>query len=99
MNARVPSWIAVAVVSSAVACGSSSSNGKSSVTVDQACADIAQARCHLRSDCSVPEGETGLGFNVLENYGDLDTCLAREALGCQNGLAAPQNGNSPNNVE
>jgi hypothetical protein len=96
MNARVRSWILVAVVSSA-ACSSSNSN--SDVSIDQACADIAAARCHLRSVCSVPEGNSSTGANLLENYGDLDTCLGREALACKNGLMAPQTGNSATLVD
>ncbi len=80
----------------AAGCGSSHS---SSVSVAQACADLAMARCNLRSLCSLPDGFTGLGASVLENYGDLPTCLAREALACENGLSAPQTGNTPQAVE
>jgi hypothetical protein len=87
-----------AAVSAVAACSSSSSNN-SGVSIQQACSDVAQARCNQRSECSLPQGTTGTGFNVLENYGDMTTCLAREALACQNGLSAPQTGNSPATVE
>ncbi len=81
-----------------LAAGCSSSHS-SSVSVTQACADLAMARCNLRSLCSLPDGFTGLGANLLENYGDMATCLAREALACQNGLSAPDTGNNPAAVE
>ncbi len=80
----------------AIGCSSSSSSG---VSVDQACSDIAQARCNLRSECSLPDGADGPGFSLLENYGDLPTCLMRETQACKNGLAAPQTGQNPGAVE
>ncbi len=76
-----------------------SSSHSSAITAAQACADLAMARCNLRSTCSRPEGETGLGASLLETYGDLDTCLAREALACTNELDAAQTGASPAIVE
>jgi hypothetical protein len=81
----------------ALAC--SSSSGSSGVTIEQACAAVAQARCDLRSTCSLPEGAPGTGFTVLESYGDMATCVARETLACQNALSAPETGNSPAAVQ
>lgn len=57
------------------------------------------ARCALRSNCSLPDGVTGVGSSVVELYGDMATCLTREALSCTNGLAAPQTGNGPRAVQ
>jgi hypothetical protein len=94
-----PGWIAVGGVCSALAagCGSSSSPGTG---VAQACADVALARCSQGSECTLPEGTTGTGFNILENYGeDPQTCIARQTLACTDGLIAPGTGNSPTKVE
>jgi hypothetical protein len=60
-------------------CGSSTSN-------DQACSDLASARCAKRMSC----GST----SIQRVFGDLATCLAREKLACMNGLAAKGTGNS-----
>jgi hypothetical protein len=65
----------------------------------QACMDVAAARCNQRSACSLLSGDTGPGASVKHVYGDMATCVRREALICQNGLAAPQTGNSPAKVE
>ena len=61
--------------------------------------DIATARCNERSSCSALSSGTTPGFNLVRMYGDMATCIGREALACQNGLAAPQTGNSPALVE
>ena len=83
-----------------VGCGGSSGAGNSGVTAAQACKDVAQARCNEGSECSLPEGVIGTGFNILENYGtDPATCVARQTLLCTNGLMAPATGNSPAKVE
>jgi len=94
-------WIAIGGVCAALSigaagCGSISS---SSPSIAKACGDVAAQRCSERSTCTLPAGATGSGFNLLENYGDLATCLTREALLCTNGLMAPQTGNSPAKVE
>jgi hypothetical protein len=65
-------------------CGSSTSN-------DQACSDLAAARCAKRMSC----GST----SIQRVYGDLNTCLAREKLICVNSLAAKSTGNSAANAE
>src|SRR5512146_1889669 len=57
-----------------------------------ACADVAAARCNQRSTCTN-------GTGITRVYGDLATCLAREQLGCENGLAAKGTGNTPDRVE
>jgi hypothetical protein len=54
--------------------------------------DVARARCNLRSMCT-----NGAGITRL--FGDMNTCLAREKVGCLNGLGAPQTGNTPAAVE
>ncbi len=61
-------------------------------SADTACADIAAARCNERSMCTNTS-------SVTKVYGDMTTCLAREKLGCQNGLAAKGTGNTPDRVE
>jgi hypothetical protein len=79
--------------------GSSSGDGGPTVSADQACADLATARCGQRSMCSSHAGQAGPGANLVRTYGDMPTCITREALACKNGLAAPQTGNSPALVE
>jgi hypothetical protein len=49
--------------------------------------------------CSSRAGATGPGINVVRVYGDVTTCMTREALACKNGLAATDTGNSPALVE
>jgi hypothetical protein len=85
----------------AIGCGSSGSGGDAGPTVsgDQACTDLANTRCTERSMCSAHAGGTGAGASVVRMYGDIPTCITREALGCKNGLAAPATGNSPALVE
>ena len=80
-------WLAAA----ALGC-SSNSSGVSAAT---ACAEVAQARCTEGSVCSLADGVLGTGFNILANYGDLTTCVTRQTLNCTKALAAPQNGNTP----
>ncbi len=80
----------------AAGCSSSSASG---VSIASACADIASARCDQASICSLADGETGTGFNVLENYGSKETCVARQTLNCTNALNAPDNGNTPAQIE
>ena len=87
--------IGFAVVGFAVSgCGSTSGT-----SVQQACSDLAAARCNQRSTCTAIAGSTGVGASLARVYGDMATCLQREALACKNGLAAPQTGNSPTKVE
>ncbi len=61
-------------------------------SADTACSDIAAARCNQRSMCTNVT-------SVTKVYGDMTTCLAREKLNCQNGLAAKGTGNTPDRVE
>jgi hypothetical protein len=96
MPARFP-LLPILVVAVAGAC--SSVTVTSTITVEQACGELATARCTLRSNCSRPDGATGVGSSVLELYGDMTTCLARETLACTNGLSAPQTGNDPATVQ
>jgi hypothetical protein len=83
------------LASLSVDCGSNNSG----ISIAQACADVALARCNLGSQCSEPPGTPGTGFNILESYGDQQTCLTRQTLACSNGLMAPATGNSPAKVE
>lgn len=73
--------------------------GTSGPSIQQACMDVATARCTERSTCSSLAGATGPGASLIRVYGDMPTCLSREALACTNGLAAPRTGNSPAKVE
>jgi hypothetical protein len=61
-------------------------------SADQACSDVAQARCGKRMTCTN-------GAGITRTWGDMTTCLAREKLTCSIGLAAPSTGNSPSQVE
>jgi hypothetical protein len=88
-----PAWLVL------LAAGACQSRGPSGPTAAQACADLAMALCNLRSACSRPQGTTGVGAGVLEAYGDLQTCVAREALACASRLAAPKTGETPATVE
>lgn len=101
MKKRLPgsAWWSCGFGLAALAAGCGSSGGGSSVSVATACGDVAQARCYEGSVCTLADGQTGTGFNILENYGDMATCLTRQALNCTNALAAPQNGNNPTEVE
>ena len=100
MTARAPSLASlVAAALALLPTAGCSSGNSSSITIAQACADVAMARCNLRSQCTLPDGVVGVGANVLETYGDMPTCLQREALACTNGLSAPQTGNNPAAVE
>src|SRR5579862_4171772 len=92
-------WLAVAAAGCSSSGSSSSKDGGPSVGIAAACSDVAQARCNQGSECSLADGETGTGFNILENYGDSATCVARQTLNCTNALNAPQNGNTPTQIE
>jgi len=73
--------------------------GSSGPSADSACMDLAMARCTQRSMCSALPGAAGSGASLLRTYSDMPTCVAREALACRDGLAAPGTGNSPTKVE
>ena len=66
---------------------SSSTNGGSNVTAEQACADVAAARCQKLQSCN-PQG-------IINTYGDLATCQARQSETCVTNLGAPQTANTP----
>jgi hypothetical protein len=66
--------------------------GATSAAIDQACTDVAQARCQKRATCSN-------NVSITRTYGDMPTCLEREKLSCENGLAAPDSGNSASRTE
>jgi hypothetical protein len=71
----------------------------SAASIASACQTVAEARCSQQSSCSLPDGTTGVGFSLLDNYGDRATCIGRQVLACTNGLNAPQTGNSPAKVQ
>jgi len=73
--------------------------GGSGVSADSACQAVAMARCTQRSMCSALPRATDPGASLIRTYGDMTTCVSREALACRNGLAAPSTGNSPALVE
>jgi hypothetical protein len=73
-----------AIVSALILAGCGA-NGPSST---QACGDLAKARCARYAACSN-------GSYVTRTYGDMSTCITREALSCTLGEAAPQTGGSP----
>src|SRR5262249_29872119 len=66
---------------------SSSTNGGSTVTAAQACADVSAARCQKMQSCN-PQG-------IINTYGDLATCQTRQSETCVTNLGAPQTANSP----
>ena len=70
---------------------SSSTNGGSNVTAEQACADVAAARCQKLQSCN-PQG-------IINTYGDLATCQARQSETCITNLGAPQTANTPARTE
>jgi hypothetical protein len=87
-----------------VACSSAFTNEKDEPkaggpSASEACADIANARCALRSSCSSLPGAMGDGPNIVALYGDLATCVEREAMLCEHALEAPQTGNTPAKLE
>jgi hypothetical protein len=81
---------ALAVLGSSVllvlACSSSSS-----VSVTQACADVAAARCQKVQQCN-PQG-------LLNTYGDLASCESTQSTTCVANLAAPDTANSAAHTE
>ncbi len=78
-------------VAAVVPAACSSSNGNTNVTPEQACADLATARCQKMQQCN-PQG-------VLNTYGDLATCESRQAATCVTNLAAPQTANTAARTE
>jgi hypothetical protein len=67
--------------------------GGSGTSVNQACTDIATARCNKLASCTNVGNSTGAG--IVVQYGDLATCISRETMGCVNNLGAPHQGNNP----
>ena len=58
----------------AFGCGSTTSGP----SIQQACQDLAQARCDKRSSCTMLASATGPGASLVRVYGDMATCLQRE---------------------
>jgi hypothetical protein len=94
-----PSWRVSLGALAAVAAAGCSSSSSTGVSIATACHDVAVARCNQASSCTLADSEAGLGFNILQNYGSLETCVTRQELNCTNALNAPQNGNNPAQIE
>lgn len=69
-----------------------SGTGGSGPTVNQACNDIAMARCARLQACSN-------GALITTRYGDMNTCVTRIELNCKSSLTAPDTGASPATTE
>jgi len=67
------------------------------MTIAEACDDLAHALCNLRVTCTNAVESTG--SSLLRVYGDMDTCLSREALQCQNQAKATGSGSNPAHIE
>ena len=93
----------VGVVSLLISCGGVKSNNQvdasspgsdasvlDALTADQGCETQSNDRCMKLQMCSPVDLE--------KRFGDLATCEAREKLGCLAGLAAPDTGNSAEQV-
>jgi len=74
------------------ACGGGGSKPFGTVSAEQACADRAQTSCAKRATC------TG-GDNVRRVFGTMEACIGRVTLSCMQGLAAMNQGNTPELVE
>src|SRR5262249_38916453 len=81
--------IALAFAMSAPGCGSSVSDMQ--ITADEACTDLAHARCTHLASCSATA--------IALRFGDETTCEAQEKSNCISSLAAPSTGNSPTHNE
>ena len=68
-------------------CSSESSN----VSAQQACTDLAAARCQKMQQCN-PQG-------LLNTYGDLSTCESTQSSTCTTNLSAPQTAQTPAHTE
>jgi hypothetical protein len=68
------------------ACSSSSST-----SANQACSDLATARCQKMQECN-PQG-------VINVYGDLSTCESRQTSTCVTNLSLPQTANTAAHTE
>lgn len=63
----------------------------SDLSKDQACTDLATARCGQLMTCSAADLE--------KRWPDANTCEAREKLACMNSLSAPQTAATPTTVK
>jgi hypothetical protein len=71
--------------------------GSSGDSVTTACAVLAQSQCARRQACSntvYPDG-----VFIMNTYGDMPTCLARQELACVNNATAPGTGTSAGQLE
>ncbi|HUJ57282.1 MAG TPA: hypothetical protein VLX92_02270 [Kofleriaceae bacterium] len=68
-----------------------SATGRDAGDVAASCTALAQASCNLRQSCSD-------GGNITHSFGDMATCLQREALACRLAMQAPDTGDTPDAV-
>lgn len=62
-----------------------------SLDAARACNDLASARCSQLATCSPAD--------LQKRWPDLQTCIEREQLGCEQGLTAPSSAATPTGVE
>jgi hypothetical protein len=61
------------------------------LTATKACTDNATARCALIASCSTD--------TIQRTYGDMPTCVSRQATACENALAASGTGATPETTQ
>jgi hypothetical protein len=71
--------------------------GSSGDSPDKACATLAKAQCDRRQACTNAIQPDGVF--ILNTYGDMPTCLARQQEACVNNATAPGTGTSPAQLE
>ena len=97
MTHRLLSLLACCLVLAACSSGNSSAtggdagDGGTGVSAEQACGDLAHARCTALEACSA--------LRVQVQYGDEATCEARNKTNCVDALAAPSTAASPQTSE
>jgi hypothetical protein len=77
------------VMEAVISAGCSSSSG--AVSIEQACADLASARCQKMQTCNLQ--------GIVNAYGDLTSCESRQTATCVTNLGAPQSANSASHTE
>lgn len=70
---------------------SAACSSSSGVSPEQACANLASARCQKMQQCN-PQG-------IVNVYGDLATCESRQSATCVSNLAAPQTAANASHTE
>lgn len=91
MRRELRGFLVVCAVLAGTAALLSACSSSSSPSAEQACNDVAAARCQKMQECN-PQG-------LVNTYGDLSTCESRQSATCVTNLAAPQTANSPAHTE